>query len=91
MSTEQAVTVAHLLTRGIHACHTRDLEELRCVVIRLTGTLDFRYEGAARALAAMYDRGLCEAERGRFELARAICRRMLTALIETVALDSSRA
>ena len=83
MSTQQSVALAHLLTRGVDACHARDVEELRRVVIALTGTLDFRYEAAARSLAAMYDRGLSEAEHGRFELARAVCRRMRAALIET--------
>jgi hypothetical protein len=91
MSADQAAKVTHLLTRGVLACETRNLDELATVVIQLTGTLDFCYEAAALALAQMYDRGLREAEQGRFALADAMCRRMLAALGERpAALESER-
>jgi hypothetical protein len=80
MTWNQSDAVVDLLERGLRACDTRDLAELRRVVIALTGTLDFHYEAAARALALIYDRGVQEAGRGNFALARAICSRILGAL-----------
>src|SRR5258708_15678846 len=53
MSSEQAVALAHLLTGGIDACPSPDLEEPRRVLIALTGAPEFRFEGAAPALPAI--------------------------------------
>ena len=82
MSADQAAALMELLARGVTACQGRNIDELRRVVIALTGSLDFRYERATRALAAMYDRGLHDAERGRFERARAIFQRLLAVITE---------
>ena len=82
MSADQAAALMEVLARGVTACQRRNIDELRRVVIALTGSLDFRYEHATRALAAMYDRGLRDAGRGDFSLASAIFRRLLAVMTE---------
>ena len=82
MSADEAAALMELLARGVTACQRRDVDELRRVVIALTGSLDFRYEHATRALAAMYDSGLRDAERGHFARARAIFQRLLSVITE---------
>ena len=82
MSADEAAALTELLEQGVTACRRRNIKELRRVVIALTGSLDFRYERATRALAAMYDSGLRDAERGHFARARAIFQRLLSVITE---------
>jgi hypothetical protein len=66
--------IAELARRGIAACFRRDASTVAAVLLDLTASLDFRYDGAARRLADLYRASLLSARRGVFRPALAAFR-----------------
>lgn len=84
--TEELLT---LCDRGIDGCAREDGPAVRDILLALLGGLDFEYEGAALALSGLYEKGLHQVERGRFELPLRVFR-MLRLSVPTVSSEHHR-
>ena len=57
-----------LYRRGVSACLARDATEVRRILMRLIGALNFEFEAAASRLFEIYDLCLGHVAEGRFEV-----------------------
>lgn len=61
-----------LYRRGVSACLARDAAEVRRILLRLIGALNFEFEAAASRLFEIYDLCLGHVAQGRFEVPRRV-------------------
>jgi hypothetical protein len=65
-----------LYRRGVSACLERDAAEVRRILMRLIGALNFEFEAPASRLFEIYDICLGHVAQGRFEVPRRVLERL---------------